>query len=107
MAIGNASRADESQPFRGFMDELSVYGRALTDPEISAIYTAWNNGKADFLVAPAQSLAKLSVSLDGALMDVENGDNAQWDTGSLLFTASHTNTVLTLQGISRALLWTA
>jgi subtilisin-like proprotein convertase family protein len=99
VAIGNASRADESQPFRGFMDELSVYGRALTDPEISAIYTAGTTGKADFLVAPAQSLAKLSVSLDGALMDVENGDNGQWDTGGLLFTASHTNTVLTLQGM--------
>jgi subtilisin-like proprotein convertase family protein len=99
VAIGNASRADQSQPFRGFMDELSVYGRALTDPEINAIYAAGSAGKADFLVPPGQSLAKLSVSLDGVQMDVANGDNGQWDTDSFLFTASHTNTVLALEGL--------
>jgi subtilisin-like proprotein convertase family protein len=99
VAIGNASRADQSQPFRGFMDELSVYGRALTDPEINAIYAAGSAGKADFLVPPGLSLAKLSVSLDGVQMDVANGDNSQWDTGSFLFTAYHTNTVLTLQSL--------
>jgi len=99
VAIGNASRANQSQPYYGFMDELSVYGRALTDPEINAIYTAGSAGKADFTVAPAQSLAKLSVSLDGVQMDVANGDNGQWDTDSFLFTAQQTNSVLTLQGL--------
>ena len=99
VAIGNASRANQSQPYYGFMDELSVYGRALTDPEINAIYTAGSAGKADFTVAPAQSLAKLSVSLDGVQMDVANGDNGQWDSDSFLFTAEHTNSVLTLQGL--------
>jgi subtilisin-like proprotein convertase family protein len=99
VAIGNASRANQSQPYYGFMDELSVYGRALTDPEINAIYTAGSAGKADFTVAPAQSLAKLSVSLDGVQMDVANGDNGQWDSESFLFTAEQTNSVLTLQGL--------
>jgi subtilisin-like proprotein convertase family protein len=99
VAIGNASRANESQPFRGFMDELFVYGRALTDPEINAIYAADTNGQADLTVPPAQSLAKLSVSLDGAQIDVENGDNGQWDTDSFLFTATQTNSVLALQGL--------
>ncbi len=99
VAIGNASRADQSQPFRGFIDELSVYGRALTDPEINAIYAAGSAGKADFTVPPAQSLAKLSVSLDGVQMDVANGDNGQWNTDSFPFTAYHTNTVLALQGL--------
>ena len=32
VAIGNRSRYDNSQPFRGGIDELTVYGRALTDP---------------------------------------------------------------------------
>jgi subtilisin-like proprotein convertase family protein len=99
VAIGNCSRADASQPFRGFIDELSVYGRALTDPEIKAIYDAARGGKADFFVPPGQGLAKLSVSLDDVQMDVVNGDNAQWSTSSFLFTAYHTNTVLTLQGL--------
>ena len=99
VVIGNASPADQSQPFRGFMDELTVYGRALTAQEINAIYAAGSAGKADFTVAPAQSLAKLSVSLDGTQVDAQNGDNAQWDTHTFLFTAAHTNTVLTLQGL--------
>jgi len=99
VVIGNNGPADQSQPFRGFMDELTVYGRALTDQEILQIYAAGTNGQADFTVAPAQSLAKLSVSLDGTPVDVANGDNAQWDTRSFLFTAAHTNTVLALQGL--------
>ena len=99
VAIGNASRANQSQPYFGFMDELSVYGRALTDAEIAAIYAAGSAGKADLSASPAQSLAKMSVSLDNVQMDVANGDNGQWDTGSFLFTAQHTNTLVMLQGL--------
>jgi hypothetical protein len=99
VAIGNAGRADQSQAFRGFIDELTVYGRALTAQEILEIYAAGTNGTADLTAPPAQSLAKLAVSLDGLQMDVENGDNGQWDTYSFLFTASHTNAVLALQGL--------
>ncbi len=98
-AIGNASRSDYSQPFRGFIDELSVYGRALADNEVKAIFDAGSNGKADPLAAPAQGLAQLSISLDDVKMDTANGDNAQWTTPSFLFAAYHTNTVLTVQGL--------
>src|SRR5204863_9422363 len=31
VTIGNRSRGDASEPFRGGMDELSAYARALTD----------------------------------------------------------------------------
>ncbi len=31
-AIGDRSRYDWTQPFTGFMDELTAYARALTDP---------------------------------------------------------------------------
>ena len=32
VTIGNRSRYDWTQPFSGFMDELTVYARALTGP---------------------------------------------------------------------------
>ena len=41
------------------MDELTLYARGLTEPEIAAIAAAGTGGKADSSVAPAQSLAKL------------------------------------------------
>jgi len=31
--------------YRGVIDEVSLYGRALTDAEIAAIYNARNGGK--------------------------------------------------------------
>ena len=64
--IGSRCRFDWTQPFSGFMDEVTVYARALTEPEISAIAAAGRNGKADLVSAPpAMSLAKLSVTVDG------------------------------------------
>ena len=47
VAIGDRSRYDWTQPFSGLMDELTVYARALTDPEIAAIAAAGAGGKAD------------------------------------------------------------
>jgi subtilisin-like proprotein convertase family protein len=97
VAIGNRSRYDNSQPFRGSIDELTVYGRALTDPEIKAIAGAGRAGKADLVVPPDHSLAKVSVSLDNDLMDVGYGDNAEWTTRKVVFTARNTNMVLKLE----------
>ncbi len=47
ITIGNRSRYDNSEPFCGYLDELSVYARALTEPEIAAIAAAGTDGKAD------------------------------------------------------------
>ncbi|HEV2210049.1 MAG TPA: LamG-like jellyroll fold domain-containing protein [Verrucomicrobiae bacterium] len=99
VSIGNRSRYDFTQPFRGYLDELTVYGRALTDPEIQAIYNANGTGKADFTVPPGQSLAEVNVLLDDILRDTGHGDNSQWTTRTVVFTADHTNTVLTLQSV--------
>jgi subtilisin-like proprotein convertase family protein len=99
ITLGNRSRYDFSQPYRGYMDEITVYGRPLTDPEISAIYGANNAGKADHAVPPGLSLAKVSLSLDGIQRDIGYGPNGQWTTRSVVFTADHTNTVLTLQSL--------
>ena len=97
--IGDRSRYDWTQPFSGYLDELTLYARCLTAPEISAIARAGTAGKADASVAPAQSLAKLRVSLNGVTLDTVNGDNSQWGTHSIQFTAMQTNSVLALQSL--------
>jgi subtilisin-like proprotein convertase family protein len=99
VSLGNASRYDFSQAYRGYMDEMTVYGRALTAPEIAAIYSANSFGKADHAVPPALSLAKVSLLLDDIQRDIGYGPNGQWTTRSVVFTADHTNTVLTLQSL--------
>lgn len=99
VALGNRSRYDFSQPYRGYMDEMTVYGRALTDPEIGAIYNANSAGKADHAVPPALSLAKVSLLLDDVERDIGYGPNGEWTTRSVVFTADHTNTVLDIQSL--------
>ncbi len=99
VTIGNRSRYDWTQPFYGFMDELTVYARALTGPEIAAIAAAGSNGKATYSLPPALSLATLKVSVDGAFLGVAYGDNSQWSTHSVEFTALQTNAVLLLQSL--------
>src|SRR5262249_29842677 len=99
VSIGNSSRADNSQPFYGSIDELTVYGRALTGPEIAAIAAAGVAGKADYHVPPALSLGKVRALLNNVQVDVGNGANAHWTTRTVLFTADRTNRVLTLQGL--------
>ena len=98
--IGERCRFDWTEPFAGFMDEVTVYGRALTPPEISAIASAGSSGKADLVsVPPALSLAKLSVTVDGIQLGVGYGDNAQWTTQAVQFTALDTNAVVTIQSL--------
>jgi subtilisin-like proprotein convertase family protein len=99
VAIGNQSRTENSEPFHGYIDELSVYGRALTGPEIAAIAAAGVNGKSDVALPPGQGLAKLAVLANNVQIDVGYGDNSQWTPHSVEFTADSTNVVLTLQSL--------
>jgi subtilisin-like proprotein convertase family protein len=99
IAIGNRSRSEAWQPFRGYMDELTVYGRPLTGPEVLAIASARREGKADRGIAPAQSLAKLNVYLDNRLTDSFNGDNGEWTSRSFVFTARSTNETIRLESL--------
>ena len=71
----------------------------MTGPEITAIYGADRAGKADPAVPPLQSLAKVRVLLDGAQMAVGHGDNGSWGTHTLTFTATRTNTLLSLESL--------
>jgi len=99
VSIGARSRNDFSEPFSGEINGLSLYGRALTAEEILEIYTRGALGKADLTVAPAESLAKLSVSINGTQHDLVYGDNAQWTTHTFQFAALSTNALLTMQGL--------
>jgi subtilisin-like proprotein convertase family protein len=97
--IGSRCAYDWTEPFYGFMDEITAYARALTDPEIAAIATNGPAGKADLSVVPTLSLAKLSVFVDGSQLATVYGDNSQWTTYSVEFTALETNAVVTLQSL--------
>lgn len=99
VAIGNRSRADNSQPFRGYIDELTVYARALTAPEIASIGTN-AAGKADMSLPPEEGLARLELSLDGQLGERVSGRNAGWTVHTFEFTARQTNVLLTLRGLT-------
>ena len=98
-AIGGRCRFDWTESFSGYMDEITVYARALTDPEIFAIAQAGTAGQADLTVPAAQSLAKLSVDIDGINQATSYGDNSTWTTYTMEFTAIETNAVVTLQSL--------
>ncbi len=99
-SIGGRCRSDWTQPFYGFIDDLTLYARGLTAPELAAIAAAGTYGKADFsTVPPPHNLAKLSVSLEGAQRAVSFGENSHWTTQSLQFTALGTNALLTFQSL--------
>lgn len=79
VAIGNHSRGFSDQGFDGMIDELAIYGRALTSNEIAAIYNAASAGKcppqstAPFITQQPQSLtvaanasAQFSVAATGS-----------------------------------------
>lgn len=99
ITIGNSSRYDNYEPFCGYLDELSVYARALTGPEIAAIAGAGAAGKADLSVPAARSLARVNVSVDGRQISVGHGENSRWSTHTVQFTALGTNAVLSIDSL--------
>ncbi len=101
VSIGNHSREDYSEPFDGVIDELSVYGRAITASEVEALDQAMRGGlgKSDPAVAPPDGLSEIELSIDGVVQDIEHGNNVAWETHSITFTATATNTTLTLTGL--------
>lgn len=99
IAIGNRSRADNSQPFRGYIDELGVYARALTPPEIQNLATN-ANGRADMTMSADEGLARIQLSLDGQLGERVSGANDAWTLHTFDFTARQTNVLLTMRGLT-------
>lgn len=96
VSIGNRSRQDSAEPFHGVIDELAVYGRALTSPEIAALATN-RLGKADLTVPTSRGLARVDLLLNNELVHSAYGENAFWSPQSLVFTAQTTNTTLDIQ----------
>ncbi len=99
VAIGNRSRSDISEPFLGYIDELTVYARALTTNEIVAIAGNGPAGKSDAAAPASQSLAKVHVLVDNLLLDAAYAENASWTTRTFSFTATRTNSLLAFQGL--------
>jgi subtilisin-like proprotein convertase family protein len=91
--------------FHGIMDEVSLYKRALSASEIKAIYNHGSAGKYN-TSAPsiALGLAEAQVSLNGATYPAFFGDNTNWQTAYITFTATQTNTPLQITGIEPGML---
>lgn len=90
--------------FDGSIDELGFYGRSLSASEVRAIYTDGANG--DF--NPSQSiptaLAEAQVSVGGGTPAMFYGNNTTWQTKTVVFTATQTQTPLTLAGVEPGML---
>jgi subtilisin-like proprotein convertase family protein len=95
--------------FAGAMDEMSIYKRALSDAEITAIYrvsaTATNGitGKFDPSVVPATGLAEAAVFF-GDSSNLLFAVNNQWAVNSYTFTATSNSMPLRITGIEPGIL---
>jgi subtilisin-like proprotein convertase family protein len=95
--------------FAGAMDEVSIYKRALSGAEITAIYrasaTATNGltGKFDPSVTPAYGLAEAAVVF-GSTTNIIFGVNNQWEVNSYTFTATSNSMPLRITGLEPGIL---
>jgi choice-of-anchor C domain-containing protein len=95
--------------YGGKMDEMSVYSRAMSHAEISAIYqvtASANNGltgKFDPTITPAVGLAEALVTF-GASSNVIFGVNDRWSVNSFTFTAESNSMPLTISGMEPGIL---
>ena len=104
-ACGSACTANRF--FNGLIDEATIYNRALSASEIKAIFTNGPSGKfnaAEFAVSPAQSLAGATVNLQGAYPATFFGNDTNWQTKTITFTATQNGTPLTITGIAPGML---
>ncbi len=91
----------------GMLDEFSLYNRSLSASEIKAIYNQGVAGNPKYDInapSPALGLAEAQVSLNGVSQPVFYGDNTNWQTAYIAFTATSTNTPLTITGIEPGML---
>jgi subtilisin-like proprotein convertase family protein/endonuclease/exonuclease/phosphatase family metal-dependent hydrolase len=93
--------------FKGIIDEVSIYNRALSASEAQAIYAAGSAGKFDastFSVSPAQSLAKAAINISGAGSTVFFGSNTNWQTNTISFVAITNSSVIQVTGLQPGML---
>ncbi|MFZ0827035.1 MAG: S8 family serine peptidase [Verrucomicrobiia bacterium] len=92
--------------FDGLLDEVSIYHRALSASEILAIYQKGTSGKYN-TSAPAgiaQGLAEAQVTVGSFAYPLFFGSNTNWQTNTITFTATQTNTVLQVAGFEPGML---
>jgi subtilisin-like proprotein convertase family protein len=101
--------------YGGEMDEMSIYGRALSGAEIAAIYNVsafstngFGNtnglvGKFDPTVTPAYGLAEAQVAF-GTTTNIIYGVNNQWELNSFTFTATSNAMPLQISGLEPGIL---
>jgi subtilisin-like proprotein convertase family protein len=93
--------------FQGKIDELSMYGRTLSDSEVNAIYSNGTNGKFNpfqFSASPAQSLAEASVTISGLATNIIFGSNTNWQTNTITFVATNATTPVVITGLEPGML---
>jgi hypothetical protein len=108
----NSCQVAPSQFFNGLVDELSLYGRALSATEIKAIYNAGSAGKFDRgaagepgVTSLSSTLAEARVSLGGgARIDTFFGQNTNWLRRSMTFIAAAPTLPLQVTGLEPGML---
>ena len=93
--------------FFGRLDEVSIYNRPLSDSEIKAIYNLGDLGKFDpnvFNSSPALSLAEAQVNVGNETPVTILGNNTSWQTETISFTATQTETPVQITGIEPGML---
>jgi subtilisin-like proprotein convertase family protein len=94
-------------PFNGDLDEISLYSRALSASEIKAIYNAASAGKFDAASTFPQNLAKAEISIPGIAPTTLFGNNTNWQTTNITFTATTNETPLQITGLEPGMLLSA
>ncbi|MGA2853708.1 MAG: LamG-like jellyroll fold domain-containing protein, partial [Verrucomicrobiota bacterium] len=90
--------------WNGFVDEASLYSRALSPSEIKAIYQKGSAGKFDSSSSFSTNLAEVKVSLAGQTPTTIYGSNTAWQTYSNTFTATTNQTLLSIAGLQPGIL---
>ncbi len=106
VGIGNVNDGFNNFPFIGDIDEISLYGRALSASEIKAIYNLGTNVTKFATNAPsiATGLAEAQVVLNGTNQPIFFGNNTNWQTITYSFIATETNTPLQINGLEPGML---
>jgi subtilisin-like proprotein convertase family protein len=101
----NIETPSQNFHFLGKEDEISIYGRDLSASEIQAIFQKGGLGKYD-ISAPsiASGLAEAQVTVGGTPFPIFFGNNTNWQTTNITFTATQSNTVLQITGIEPGML---
>ena len=90
--------------FNGKLDEVSIYGRALSPSEIKAIYQLNTVGKAATNVAAPLNLAASQFTLAGYATNVIYGNNTNWQTNAIAFVPTSALAPLKVDGLQPGML---